>query len=73
MKRLLIDKNIHQACFKLFLEYQAKTIGFMKWNGISNGKLLERADGLFDVLLTADQNIPCQQSLANHIQYQRGN
>jgi len=32
--------------------------------GITNGELLARADGEFDVLVTADQRLPDQQHLA---------
>jgi hypothetical protein len=64
MKRVLLDENIHQAAFRLFPEFETKTVGFMQWNGISNGKLLALADGQFDVLITADKNIPYQQSLS---------
>ncbi len=32
--------------------------------GIKNGKLLNLADGQFDVLISTDQNLPDQQNLA---------
>jgi hypothetical protein len=67
MKRVLIDENIHQGVYKLFPDFDAKPIGFMKWNCIANGKLFSIANDLFDVLLTADQNLPYQQSLVGKI------
>jgi hypothetical protein len=65
VKKILLDENIHQAAYKLFVDVEAITVGYMKWNGISNGKLLALADQLFDVLITADKNIPYQQSLVD--------
>ena len=35
----------------------------MTWTGLDNGELLRRAAEHFDVVLTADQNIECQQNL----------
>jgi hypothetical protein len=64
MKRVLLDENLDQRAYQLFPEYLTRTVGYMKWSGISNGKLLTVANEQFDVLITADQNIPYQQSLA---------
>jgi len=36
----------------------------MGWAGKTNGELLALAEGEFDVLLTADQNVPFQQNLS---------
>src|SRR5690242_14058687 len=33
------------------------------WSGITNGNLLRRAEGQFDVLITSDQNWKYQQNL----------
>jgi hypothetical protein len=38
----------------------------MRWNGISNGDLLARAQHPFDVFLTVDKNLPHQQSLSKY-------
>jgi hypothetical protein len=35
----------------------------MGWAGIQNGELLRRAEELFDVFITADQNLRYQQQL----------
>jgi hypothetical protein len=65
MKRVLLDENVDILAHKIFADYAAKTVSYMKWNGVSNGKLLSLADTEFDVMITADKNIPYQQSLAN--------
>jgi hypothetical protein len=35
----------------------------MGWAGLSNGDLLKAAEAVFDVLITTDQSLPCQQNL----------
>jgi hypothetical protein len=37
----------------------------MGWSSTKNGKLLDLAEGRFNVLLTADQSLPFQQNLEN--------
>jgi hypothetical protein len=37
----------------------------MGWGSTKNGKLLDLAEGEFDVLLTADQRLTFQQNLRN--------
>ena len=46
-------------------EFEIRTAVEMGWSGIKNGELLSRADGVFDVFLTADRNLPFQQNLSN--------
>ena len=36
----------------------------MGWTGIKNGELLRRAEGQFDVFVTADQQLRHQQNLS---------
>jgi hypothetical protein len=36
------------------------------WAGITNGELLSRASGEFDVFITMDAGIPHQRNLAEH-------
>jgi hypothetical protein len=35
----------------------------MGWCALTNGDLLDAAERSFDVLVTTDQNLPCQQNL----------
>jgi hypothetical protein len=35
----------------------------MGWAGVKNGELLRRAEGEFDLFLTADKNLRYQQNL----------
>jgi hypothetical protein len=34
------------------------------WAGLTNGELLDRAQHEFDVFITVDRRLPCQQNLA---------
>ena len=43
--------------------YEAYTVQYMGWSGIKNGDLLNRAEGQFDVFLSADKNLRYQQNL----------
>ena len=62
--RVLLDECVPH---KLRLEldgHQVSTVVFEGWSGAKNGELLDRAEGQFDVLLTADQGLGHQQKLA---------
>jgi predicted nuclease of predicted toxin-antitoxin system len=63
--RLLIDECIDERLRFLFPGHDCQTARFAKLAGLKNGRLLEAAEAAgFDVLITADQNIPDQQNLA---------
>jgi hypothetical protein len=40
------------------------TVQHLGWSGATNGELLRRASGSFDVLVTGDQNLEFQQNIA---------
>jgi hypothetical protein len=48
----------------LLVGHFVSTVAGEGWTSLSNGALLRRAAEHFDVVLTADQNIEFQQSLA---------
>jgi hypothetical protein len=48
---------------ELFSGHQCVTAQTRGWGGIKNGELLQKAEGEFDLFVTADQNIRYQQSL----------
>ena len=62
--RLLIDECIDERLRILFPGYDCQTTRFAKLVGLKNGRLLDAAEAAgFDILVTADQNIPDQQNL----------
>ena len=66
--RLLLDECIDERLRLLFPSHDCQTARFAHLAGLKNGRLLEAAEaGGFDVLITADQNIPDQQNLAGRM------
>jgi predicted nuclease of predicted toxin-antitoxin system len=63
-KRVLLDENLPQR-LRLFLAgYEAVTVAYQGWAGISNGALVAAAEQAgFDVMITADQGLNYQQNL----------
>lgn len=45
-------------------QYFIRTAQEMGWAGIKNSKLLNLAEGQFEVLISTDQNLPYQQNLS---------
>jgi hypothetical protein len=50
---------------RLLTKVEITTVQDLGWTGITNGSLLQLAEGQFDVLITSDQNLRYQQNLAN--------
>jgi hypothetical protein len=44
-------------------EFEVSTAQEMGWGRVKNGELLQRAEGVFDVFLTADQRLKHHQNL----------
>lgn len=54
----MLDRRLTQH-----LTHDAQTVRERGWGSTKDGKLLELAEEEFDVLLTADKNLPYQQNL----------
>ena len=54
----MLDKRLARH-----LAHDAQTVRERGWGSTKDGKLLELAQEEFDVLLTADRNLPYQQNL----------
>ena len=63
--RVLLDECIDRRLAKEFPHHEVKTVPEMSWAGITNGELLKLAEGLFDVFITVDRNLPFQQNIAS--------
>lgn len=63
MKRVLFDENLPQLLRRKLPEFEIRTVQEQGWGSLKNGSLLERAEGAFDVLLTADRRMQYQQEL----------
>ena len=63
MKRVLLDENLPHLLKRELSEFDVSTVSDAGWAGTKNGRLLRLAEGTFDVFLTADRNLPHQQTL----------
>ncbi len=63
--KILIDESLPRFTLQLVQEHEAFTVQYVGWTGIKNGALLRRAEGQFDVFLTADKNLRYQQNLTD--------
>ena len=63
--RVLFDKNVPYGVRHFLSNHQVETVDEHGWARISNGELLQIAEiSGFHVVVTADQNIVYQQTLA---------
>lgn len=63
--KILLDENL-DADMKSFLsEHDVVHVRDLGWGAIKNGELMARAESAgFDLMLTADKNMPYQQRMA---------
>jgi hypothetical protein len=62
--RILLDESPPSELETELQGHDVLTVQEAGWSGLSNGELLARAAGKFDVFVTADQNLQYQQNLA---------
>jgi hypothetical protein len=62
--RILLDESLPSELKTELQGHDVLTVQEAGWSGLSNGELLARAAGKFDVFVTADQNLQYQQNLA---------
>lgn len=65
MRRVLFDENLPRLLRKKLTEFEIRTVQEEGWGSLENGALLRRAEGSFDVLLTADRRMQYQQKLTS--------
>jgi predicted nuclease of predicted toxin-antitoxin system len=61
--RILLDENLNWRLEQFLPGHEVKSVPRIGWAGLKNGKLLARAEREFDVLITMDGSIACQQNL----------
>jgi predicted nuclease of predicted toxin-antitoxin system len=62
--RILLDHCMDRRFRRFLPSHQVRTTREMRWDSLENGDLLDQAQGVFDVLLTVDQNMQYQQTIA---------
>jgi predicted nuclease of predicted toxin-antitoxin system len=61
--KILLDECTPHVLKRLLTGFEIKTVQDQGWSGITNGALLQLAEGQFDVFITSDQNLKYQQNL----------
>jgi predicted nuclease of predicted toxin-antitoxin system len=61
--RLLLDESIPRRLAQHLTPHDVDSVHDRSWDGLKNGALLNSAEVEYDVLITADQNLPNQQYL----------
>ena len=61
--RILVDECLPEDLVGWLPEWDVRMVQQMGWAGVKNGELLRRAEGKFDLFLTADKNLRYQQNL----------
>ena len=64
MRRVLFDEDVPRPLRRDLPGFDIRTVVEEDWSGIKNGELLRRAQERFDVFLTADRNLPFQQTVS---------
>jgi predicted nuclease of predicted toxin-antitoxin system len=66
--KILLDENLpHKLRFALQEEGEVYTTHYMGWSGLSDAQLLQAMEkASFELLITADNNLPHQQNLSNY-------
>ena len=63
--RVLVDESLPRKLAREIVGHEATHVRDQRWTGLRNGVLLRAAaDAGFNVLITADGNLPFQQNLA---------
>lgn len=61
--KILLDESIPQGLRHHLPGCVVSTVRREGWSGVRDGELLCRASTVFDILITADQNLPNQQNI----------
>lgn len=64
--KILLDECLDQKLRLLFIGHDCQTAAYAKLAGLKNGALLRAAESAgFELMITADQEIPYQQNLGH--------
>jgi len=65
--RILLDEGVPKIIQRRLTKLSIFNVEDMGWRGIKNGALLDLMAGQFQVLITADKNLPFQQNLKRRL------
>src|SRR6266436_9685236 len=63
--KLLLDECAPRRIRREFVGHNVQTVEDAGFKGLENGDLLKAATGVYEVLITVDQNLPYQQNIAD--------
>ncbi len=63
MLKILLDECLDRRIAREIPIHHVKTVPQMGWAGLQNGKLLGKAQQVFDVFVTVDSNLTFQQNI----------
>ena len=61
--RILVDECVPRQIVRFFPDHEVRTVPEVGWSGIKNGELIKLADTHYDIFITSDRNLRCQQNL----------
>jgi hypothetical protein len=63
--KVLLDEQLAPRLLPLFMDCDVFSVRDLGWSGLKNGELREQLNNAeFDILVTADKNLPFQQNLS---------
>ena len=62
--KLLLDECVTRHLKRDLVGHEVHTVEEAGFKGLENGDLLKAASGVYEVLITVDQNLPYQQNIA---------
>lgn len=65
-RRILLDECVDRRLADYIPDHNITSVAERGWAGLSNGRLLERAQAEFDIFLTTDRNLSYQQNLSRY-------
>jgi hypothetical protein len=63
--RTILDENIPAALIEWIIGHEVTNVQQAGLSGISNGELISKIDGIFDLFVTGDKNLRYQQNLSS--------
>ena len=64
--RILLDENLDWRLGRDLPDHEVDSVPRLGWAGVTNGELIARAEGTYDILVTMDSGLAYQQSVVNH-------
>ena len=64
--RILLDENLDWRLGRDLPGHGVDSVPRLGWAGVTNGELIARAEGTYDILVTMDSGLAYQQSVVNH-------